>query len=150
LSPDSADEAAPSTRPEPSTYRPAETVFAGFWIRVAAAIIDWLVVTVATGILVSVTFGPPGFFLGFVGTWLYEALMTASEKQATLGKLLMGIIVTDEAGNQLTFGRATGRHFAKYLSGLILFVGYIMVAFTDRKQGLHDMIAGTVVVYDHK
>ena len=56
------------------------------------------------------------------------------------------IIVTDEAGNRISFGKATGRHFGKILSALILYIGYIMIAFTGKKQGLHDILAGTLVV----
>jgi uncharacterized RDD family membrane protein YckC len=78
--------------------------------------------------------------------WLYFALMESSSKQGTLGKMALSIMVTDVNGNRITFGRATGRYFGKFLSGLILYIGYIMVAFTEKKQGLHDMIAGTLVV----
>jgi uncharacterized RDD family membrane protein YckC len=49
-------------------------------------------------------------------------------------------------GARISFGNATGRYFGKILSGLILYVGYLMVAFTDKKQGLHDMMASTLVV----
>jgi len=78
--------------------------------------------------------------------WLYFARMESSAKQATLGKMALSIIVTDVNGNRLTFGRATGRYFGKILSGLILYIGFIMAAFTEKKQALHDMIAGTLVV----
>jgi uncharacterized RDD family membrane protein YckC len=54
--------------------------------------------------------------------------------------------VTDLAGNRIGFGRATGRFFAKILSGMIMYIGFIMIGFTDRKQGLHDMLAGTLVM----
>jgi uncharacterized RDD family membrane protein YckC len=60
---------------------------------------------------------------------------------------VFGLIVTDNEGNRLSFGRATGRWLAKILSVLILWIGLIMIGFTERKQGLHDMIAGTLVVY---
>ena len=86
-----------------------------------------------------------GFGLGFVGGWLYEALLTSSSLQATLGKLLLGMRVTDLQGQRISFERATGRHFAKYLSTMILGIGYLMVAFNAKKQGLHDMLAGTLV-----
>ena len=81
-----------------------------------------------------------------VAQWLYFALMESSSKQATLGKMALGIRVTDVNGNRIGFGRATGRHFAKILSGLILGIGFLMAAFTEKKQALHDMIAGTLVV----
>jgi uncharacterized RDD family membrane protein YckC len=83
--------------------------------------------------------------VSFVITWLYFALMESSKLQATVGKLAVGLVVTDNAGERISFLRATGRYFAKILSGLILFIGFIMVAFTSRKRGLHDMIAGTLV-----
>jgi uncharacterized RDD family membrane protein YckC len=77
--------------------------------------------------------------------WLYEALLTSSSWQATVGKKILGLKVTDEVGNRISFGRASGRYFAKILSSMLLFIGYIMAAFTDRKRALHDMLAGTVV-----
>jgi uncharacterized RDD family membrane protein YckC len=121
----------------------ATGAYAGFWVRVVAAIIDSIVMSVISGAL-AVT-GVGIFGLPFVG-WLYEALMLNSEKQATVGKIAMGLIVTDTKGQRLTFARATGRHFAKWLSTLTLGIGFIMVAFTEKKQGLHDLVADTVVI----
>ncbi|HEX7007505.1 MAG TPA: RDD family protein [Alphaproteobacteria bacterium] len=83
---------------------------------------------------------------GIIVSWLYFALLESSPKQATLGKMALGIKVTDLDGNRISFGRATGRFFAKFISGVILLIGYIMAAFTARKQALHDIIAGTLVV----
>ncbi len=84
----------------------------------------------------------------FFGSWLYEALMESSSYQATLGKMVLGLKVTDLYGNRISFGRATGRHFAKWVSAAIFFIGYIMVGLTERKQGLHDLLAGTLVRRD--
>jgi len=67
-------------------------------------------------------------------------------QQATLGKRVLGLKVTDEAGQRINFGRASGRHWGKILSGIICNIGYIMAAFTERKQALHDLIAKTLVV----
>jgi uncharacterized RDD family membrane protein YckC len=130
--------------------------YAGFWKRFAAAIIDGFVLMFAglmAGALtrgigdgMSAGFGSHGHFLGIILGWLYYALMESSPKQATLGKLALGIKVTDLSGNKITFGRATGRHFSKFISAAILMIGYIMVAFTAKKQGLHDMIADCLVV----
>lgn len=78
--------------------------------------------------------------------WLYYALMESSSKQATLGKMALGIKVTDMNGNRISFGRATGRYFGKIISGLILNVGYIMAAFTQKKQALHDLMANCLVI----
>jgi uncharacterized RDD family membrane protein YckC len=85
------------------------------------------------------------FILLLFGSWLYEAFMESSSYQATLGKMIFGMKVTDLAGNRISFERATGRHFAKWLSAMILLIGYIMVGLTERKQGLHDLLAGTLV-----
>jgi uncharacterized RDD family membrane protein YckC len=78
--------------------------------------------------------------------WIYEAALESSSHQATLGKMALGLKVTDTEGRQISFARASGRHFAKILSGMILLIGYIMAGFTERKQALHDVIAGTLVV----
>lgn len=149
--------------------------YGGFWIRVLAHIIDGLVIGVAFipiwfifGVRIIRQFqqmGPSGpdefdpeqflpllrFFnviwlFALIVQWLYEALLTSSSWQATIGKRALGLKVTDEAGNRISFGRASARFVAKLISNFTLLVGYIMVAFTQRKQGLHDMIAGTLVM----
>jgi uncharacterized RDD family membrane protein YckC len=80
-------------------------------------------------------------------TWLYHAYFDSSSWQATPGKRAMNLYVTDLSGQPITFLNATGRHFAKIITGLIPFaIGYIMVAFTERRQALHDMIASTLVL----
>jgi len=87
------------------------------------------------------------FAATLVAGWLYFAMLESGPKQATLGKQLVGVKVTDQAGARLSFGHATGRYFAKIVSGMIPFgLGYVMAAFTERKQALHDLIAGTFVV----
>jgi uncharacterized RDD family membrane protein YckC len=85
-------------------------------------------------------------FLAFLGSWLYYALMQSSSRQATLGQLALGLRVTDVEGRRISFARASGRHFATVLTGLTLGIGYLMVLFTTRKQSLHDLVAGTLVV----
>lgn len=82
----------------------------------------------------------------FVIQWLYHALLESSPWQATLGKRAVGVYVTDGGGQRLSFGRATGRYFGKILSSIPFNLGFLMVAFTDRKQGLHDKLAETYVV----
>ncbi len=118
--------------------------YAGFWIRFVAVIIDSVFVGLLMGVVALIS--GPGFPLGLIVPWLYEALMLSSEPQATLGKMALGITVTDVYGQRLTFGRATGRHFAKFLSAFLFGIGFIMAAFTARKQALHDLIAGTVAL----
>jgi uncharacterized RDD family membrane protein YckC len=91
------------------------------------------------------------FFI-FVGisiliTWLYHAYCESSEWQATPGKRVMNLYVSDLSGHRISFLNATGRHFSKIITGLIpLAIGYIMAGFTDRRQALHDMIASTLVL----
>ena len=87
-----------------------------------------------------------GAVAGLLVWWLYYALMESSSRQATLGKMALGIKVVDQEGNPVSFGRATARNVAKLLSGMILMVGYVMAAFTSRKQALHDILAGCLVV----
>jgi uncharacterized RDD family membrane protein YckC len=80
-------------------------------------------------------------------TWLYHAWMESSEWQATLGKRMLGLVVTDMAGRRISFGRATVRHFSKIITNMVpLAIGYIMAGFTEKKQALHDMIAGCLVL----
>jgi uncharacterized RDD family membrane protein YckC len=87
-----------------------------------------------------------GFVLGVLIQWLWFTIPESSKWQATIGKKMVGLKVTDENGERIGFGKANWRYWSKILSGLILFVGFVMVAFTEKKQGLHDKIAGTLVV----
>ncbi len=131
--------------------------YAGFWRRVAALMIDSIIIcTVAyiVYLVIPVVFSGrrpgtmvfSGWAVWMVVNWLYRAGMESSSGQATLGKMALGIIVTDYEGERISFARATGRLLAKILSGLILLIGYLMAGFTERKQALHDMIARTLVV----
>lgn len=138
-------------------------VNAGFWRRVAAYMLDSIILSVAALIFFALIAGlgwmasdSPGLaffilFLGYVGLivgmWLYFAKFESGPKQATPGKQVMGIKVTDDKGNRIGFGRATGRFFGKIVSGMIFNIGYMMAGFTGRKQALHDMMAGCCVVF---
>lgn len=85
--------------------------------------------------------------LAIAGSWLYYAAFESSSWQGTPGKKVLNIFVTDMAGNRVTFGRATGRFFARLVTRLIpLGIGYILAGITERKQALHDMIASTLVL----
>jgi uncharacterized RDD family membrane protein YckC len=133
-------------KPSPSASPlPVAGPYAGFWVRFVAIIIDALIIAVGTGLVSAVTFGA-GVALSFFAPWLYEAFMLSSEWQATVGKRAMSIMVTHVDGSRISFARATGRHFAKYISAFILCIGFIMAAFTAKKQALHDMMAETVVI----
>jgi uncharacterized RDD family membrane protein YckC len=87
------------------------------------------------------------FVFGIVIGWLYFALMESSARQATFGKAMLSLKVTDANGNRLSFGHASGRFFSKIVTGLVPFgIGYIMAGFTAKKQALHDFIASTLVI----
>ena len=136
------------------------TTYAGFWKRVGAYVVDSLVL--------ALFFGIGGLFLGyydvssadvssvdvlislwgFLVPWLYFAVMESSTAQATLGKRAVRLKVVDLEGNRITFGRATGRYFCKFASGLVLGIGYLMVAFTEKRQGMHDYLANTLVLFN--
>lgn len=140
--------------PEPVAAAPQlhDPTYAGFWKRFVAFVIDAILIAVAAGIVglsIDVEFDPweSQSAVQVVVLWLYFALMESSKWQATVGKMALGLRVTDTAGRRLTFGRASGRLFAKYISGAIAMIGFIMAAFTEKKQALHDMIAGTLVVH---
>lgn len=77
---------------------------------------------------------------------LYFTFMESSKMQATLGKLALGIKVTDMDGAKLDFGKAFVRNICKFISDFTLLIGYIMAGFTEKRQALHDVIAGTLVV----
>ena len=140
--------------------------YVGFWPRLAAYLLDNLILSIPTGIIFSAFFIPfilgrgsstimtVSFFISYVFVlvlvtllqWLYAAIMESSGQQGTFGKKALGIKVTDLNGERISFARATGRHFSKILSSFF-YIGFIMVGFDARKQGLHDKIAGTLVVY---
>jgi uncharacterized RDD family membrane protein YckC len=149
--------------------------YAGFWRRFAAYIIDAIVVSVGLGVVLVVLhlIGVPLFenvqtstevegmsaaaevtaqptalaiIIAIVGEWLYFAGLESSARQATVGKMALGIRVTDLDGGRIGFVSATCRLLAKIISALILYIGFIMAGFTARKQALHDMMCGTLVV----
>lgn len=134
---------------------------AGFWIRVAAAIVDVIVVAIGV-IVIKISAGILGAAAGIsekatadladvailVLYYAYFIVLEASSQQATLGKQALGIKVVGRDGGRISLGRSVGRNAAQILSYVLLLVGYIMVAFTRRKQGLHDMMASTYVVHD--
>ncbi len=145
--------------------------YAGFWRRCAAVSIDGIILAVAgtnIGGLFGVTDGGywctvNGFkFIGDINmnmgninmenilsiliAWIYYAAMESSPLQGTLGKKAIGIKVTDLNFERISFARATGRHFGKIISSVILLIGFIMAGFTEKKQALHDKIASCLVV----
>ena len=144
-----------------------EVVYAGFWKRFAAYLIDYFVLLIPSWIIGAILGVGIGAGLGATGTTgtaaevtaqiisglsglvialLYYGFFHASRGGATLGKMAIGIKVVRGNGERLTLGRSIGRYFATILSSLTLLIGYLMAAFTDRKQALHDLICDTVVV----
>ncbi|HEX6225677.1 MAG TPA: RDD family protein [Chryseolinea sp.] len=154
------------------------TTYAGFWLRFAAYLIDYIIIyTVQSFVFVPVlglmgisfaskmdnvenmsdaeTMGMAMSFAAIMGATallttiiaiLYWSLMESSKYQATLGKMALGLRVSDVDGKNLDFVKSLIRNVCKIISGMIFGVGYIMAGFTEKKQGLHDMIAGTLVV----
>ena len=124
--------------------------YAGFWRRFAAYLLDCLILSPLYFFIVSILFLKFGVFIiaivEVLAVWLYFSLMESSYLQATVGKLVLSIKVVDYNYRKISFLRATGRNFAKVLSAVILMIGFIMAAFTKKKQGLHDLIAETLVV----
>jgi uncharacterized RDD family membrane protein YckC len=150
--------------------------FAGFWIRFAAYLIDSFIITICGMIVIAPFILTLGLSLGSMesngnedldqqvaiefllvyavlfliaigANWLYFALFESSARQATPGKMAVGVRVVGPQGERITFARASGRAFGKFLSGMICNIGYIMAGFTEYKQALHDMLATTYVVY---
>jgi uncharacterized RDD family membrane protein YckC len=145
-----------------ATLPPGPALHAGFWRRCAAYTMDYFITFVASyviGLVVGFSMAAGqgaagamaapmvGGVLGLIVGWLYFALQESSAQQATLGKRAMGIKVTTLEGHRIGFGRATGRFFGKFLSGLIFAIGFMLAGWTERKQGLHDMLASTLVVF---
>ncbi len=159
--------------PAAAMYQP---FYAGFWLRFVAYIIDALIIGIPFGVIILIMLAATGVLAGLqnihpgespdaifalvgigaifgalvitlLGSWLYYAWCESSEWQATLGKKALGLYVTDMEGRRITFGRASGRFFAKMITGLIPFgIGYMLAGFTEKKQALHDMIASCLVM----
>ncbi|MCL2872332.1 MAG: RDD family protein [Betaproteobacteria bacterium] len=152
--------------------RPAHLIYAGFWYRFLAMFIDNLLIGTVLGVLwfffvmalAFSTFGgggkvaaePSAAMVGvslvigliyFIAPLLYFSLCESSRWQATLGKMAIGLKVTDTHGNRLSFLRALGRYVAHFVSNVTLYIGFLVNVFTPRQQALHDLIAGTLVVY---
>jgi uncharacterized RDD family membrane protein YckC len=128
--------------------------YAGFWIRVAAYLIDVVILWIALFIIALLAsidgnpdLGPLGQFINLIIAACYFGLMESSQYQATIGKMAVSIKVGDRNGNQISILNAFGRYFGKLLSALILLIGFLMVAWDEKNQGLHDKLADTYVFY---
>jgi len=138
-----------------------EPRYAGFWRRFLALFVDELILSAvalvfSTSYLLTIRSGPDmesvkvtalgSNIFSLLVHWLYFTLMESSPRQATLGKMAIGIIVTTGDGRRLSFLRANGRYFGKLLSALIFGIGFLMAGFTRKKQALHDMLADSLVI----
>ena len=155
--------AAPQTEiPAPETIGGINGEYASFWQRFGAIFIDGLI-TGIIGFAISAMIGFLGAIAnlendvlqglgnisGIIIGWLYNSLLESSSKQASLGKQIMKLQVSDLNGNRISFARASGRHFGKTISGLILGIGYLIMLGSKRKQTLHDQMAGCLVWKTH-
>ncbi len=146
---------------------PATNEYAGFWRRAWAGTIDvGLEATGALGVTFAIdfAFSRVGRMLGYepwiskvatgiayilvltVGAWLYGAFAESSSRRATLGKRIMGLQVVTADGGRVSFGQATVRHFMKFLSLFSAGFGFMMAAWTKRRQALHDMPCDCIVI----
>lgn len=155
------EESNPFAAPE-SDFEPDRLVsrsmpmkFAGFGLRLTAAIVDTVIlfignVSVSSG-LFALGRDAPAMIMLFLALnlaicWLYYAVQESSAAQATIGKQLAAICVVDQYGERISFGTATLRYLVRLVSGLLFFIGYLIQPITRRKQALHDMVAGTLVI----
>ena len=144
---------------QPPPLGAAALPYGGFWVRLAAHVVDGFIISIGVFVIAFVL-GLAAAMLGGGGGeavsvgitvamvllgQLYHAYFVSSEKMATPGKRLCGLYVTDLEGHRLGFGHALGRNLAALASYLTLYIGFIMAGFTERKQALHDKIAGTLV-----
>jgi uncharacterized RDD family membrane protein YckC len=182
----SAPDFSPATSPAESSATDSPEQYAGFWLRVPAAIIDLIILAIPLAMAVSylsvamgswqaflnlhpgqspqeivAAFGRPYLFtilcFFIVIGWLYFALFESSAWQGTLGKKFIGLRVTDLGGNRVTFGRASGRFFAgrclahvPFIGSLYITVDCICAGLTSRKQALHDMFSGCLVLRENE
>jgi uncharacterized RDD family membrane protein YckC len=134
--------------------------YGGFWLRLAAAVIDVVAIFVLVGVVLLVVallnlivgeqfLGGDRFSSVLLMTvaWLYDAGLTASAARATLGKLVVGLRIDDaDTGTRVNFLIASGRHFARVVSATPLLLGYVTMFWEPRRRAIHDLAAGTVVV----
>jgi uncharacterized RDD family membrane protein YckC len=133
-----------------------EAVYGGFWRRLVAYVIDITIVSLVQGAVSWIMYHQDWYAISIwpylvpaIVAWLYFALGESSTWQATIGKRMLGVHVADENGNSISFLRASVRWICKIFSGLLLGIGYLMILFSVRKRGLHDVLAGTLVLRSH-
>ncbi len=130
--------------------------YAGFWMRVVANLIDRVPLRVIQFLVSAIAIYSPGNLIAliiinvvfmFLSDAVYEIVLT-TKYGGTIGKILLNMRVVDATGKNLSYLRSTGRYFAKVISSITLCIGYFMIAFTEKKQGLHDLLAETTVIFE--
>jgi uncharacterized RDD family membrane protein YckC len=124
-----------------------DSSYAGFWIRVLANFIDGVLLVGLLLLVYRFVGRTEAGVVYLAAVLLYHPVMESSRRQGTVGKRVCSLVVIDIAGNRISFGRALARNFAKVLSAIPLDVGFLMPAWTRRKQALHDLVVSTLVVY---
>ncbi len=126
----------------------SEIKYASFWKRCVAFILDLIIILISTSIMIAASGEQPDTALGIfmLIMWIYHAVLESLPAQGSLGKMIMRIKVTDVDGNRIGIGKAIAHGFARYFSNFFFGLGYFMVFFTQKKQCLHDMAAGCIVV----
>lgn len=159
----------------PSATENTAVHYAGFWLRFVAIIIDYIILGALQMIVIAPFLAMLGFaipwdidnfdnqelftfiaavagaamvlnLITFIIGWLYYALMESGPRQGTVGKMALGIKVTDSNGDRVDFGRASIRYFGKIVSSMIFMIGYILAGITPKKQALHDIMANCLVI----
>jgi uncharacterized RDD family membrane protein YckC len=145
---------------------PPRPAFAGFWLRAVAYLFDTVLISLVFGLIASfypTTFikfpdaastsltslpqlTPIAFAITLTATWFYYTMFEASAWQATPGKRVLRLYVADLNGQRITFARAAARNGAKIISSLTFLVGYLVAGFTEKKQALHDILSGSLVL----
>ena len=121
---------------------PKNKIYAGFWHRFLAYLIDFIILAVIYFVLALIPV--IGWIIGIFFGWLYFAIQHSSSKRSTLGMRALDITINDENLDKIGFWRATGNYLVVGISIIILFIGLIMIGFTSRKQGLHNLVSRTI------
>tara|TARA_B110000240_G_C13138768_1_gene300079 strand:- start:14 stop:505 length:492 start_codon:yes stop_codon:yes gene_type:complete len=125
---------------------PKNKIYAGFWHRFLAYLIDFIILAVIYFVLTLIPV--IGWIIGIFFGWLYFAIQHSSSKRSTLGMRALDITINDENLDKIGFWRATGNYLVVGISVMILFIGLIMIGFTSRKQGLHNLVSRTIHLKD--
>jgi uncharacterized RDD family membrane protein YckC len=157
-----------TAKPEPEELEQNRS-YAGFWKRCRALILDYLILLLSVVLIAAIIGGVilgmsaitkhevdfdviQAFAVGFgivfavALSWAYFTGFESSKYRATIGKKMMGLLVVDKKGKQISFWRANIRYWGKIISILIAFAGFWMIGFTKKKRTLHDLLAGTMVL----